>query len=82
MTKLFHSDSYSVVDELLMTLVFIQFQGSLGGIVPRSLYIHEDEPDKSDAERPLFGDNAYTVVSIKEGGAHEVCLNFFMLINQ
>jgi hypothetical protein len=50
------------------------FQGSTGGIVPRSLYVHEDEPDKFDGESSLFGDNAYTVVSIKEGGAHEVLI--------
>lgn len=56
-------------------LFSFQFQGSTGGIVPRSLYIREDEPDKFDAEGSLFGDNAYKVVSIKEGGAHEVCLD-------
>lgn len=50
------------------------FQGSTGGIVPRSLYIHADEPDKFDGESSLFGDNPYTVVLIKEGGAHEVLI--------
>ncbi|CAF0977101.1 unnamed protein product [Rotaria sordida] len=52
----------------------MSFQAPSGGIVPRSLYVHEDEPDKFDAENALFGDNAYTVVSIKEGGAHEVLI--------
>jgi hypothetical protein len=38
------------------------------------LYVHEEEPDKFDAENSVFGDNAYTVVLIKEGGAHEVLI--------
>ncbi|CAF0966242.1 unnamed protein product [Adineta steineri] len=50
------------------------FQGSSGGTVPRSLYLHEDEHDKTDGESSLFGDNAYKVVSIKENCAHEILI--------
>ncbi|CAF3476664.1 unnamed protein product [Rotaria socialis] len=45
-----------------------------GGVVPRSLYVHEDEPDKFDAENSLFGDSSYTVVTIKDGDVHEVLI--------
>jgi len=50
----------------------MQFRAPSGGTLPRSLYLREDEPDKFDADNSLFGDNAYTVVSIKEGCAHEI----------
>ncbi|UJR31469.1 hypothetical protein I4U23_018958 [Adineta vaga] len=72
-------------DELIEYIDEINIPDFLGGQMsvlssfirwysPTFLYTREDEPDKFDAESSLFGDNAYTVVSIKEGGAHEVLI--------
>ncbi|CAF3904880.1 unnamed protein product, partial [Rotaria magnacalcarata] len=52
----------------------LSLQAPSGGVVPRSLYVHEDEPDKFDAENSLFGDSSYTVVTIKDGDVHEVLI--------
>ncbi|CAF1234458.1 unnamed protein product, partial [Didymodactylos carnosus] len=43
-----------------------------GGLVPRSMYVNDDEPDKFDSESTLFGDNEYVVTTLKDGGSHEI----------